>query len=117
MTSSETQVGGLSTKTEVRQRQVEWSLELLVDIDRQCGLWTGMLTKLTQNLAWAGTPQMVVYSPEEREQLDIMVSSMTQLSSCIGGERAEKIAALHRKTLLVLSAYDDLMDAVRRYDD
>lgn len=115
MTSSETQAGDLSAKPEVEQQQEEWSVELLADVDRQYELWAGMLTKITQNLARAGTPKMVVYSSEEREQLQIMVDNMKQLAGCIGGERAKKITTLHGKALFVLGSYDDLTNPIRRY--
>ncbi|RTZ43415.1 hypothetical protein EKL30_11160 [Candidimonas sp. SYP-B2681] len=85
----------------------QWSHELLAQVDEQYAAWERLYDRIRSNNHRLGTLEMVKYSTKEREQIDIFISNMAQFAPLIRGERGQKIAALHLKTLEAVSLYDD----------
>lgn len=87
-----------------------FSEELLRHIDMQQGFWLAMTKVIEANNEALSTSKMVLYSMQERDQLQTMLDNMKELALFVGARRQQDLLRLHRRLEQALAFYDNFFE-------
>ncbi|MGB3289888.1 MAG: hypothetical protein WBA83_11475 [Burkholderiaceae bacterium] len=83
-----------------------WSPELRLHLEKQCEMWANITARIESNARVLGTPEMRLYSPDERNALAAMMANMRQFMDGVNGDLGRSVEATHARLEAALAAYD-----------